>query len=58
MKIPRLAGLYRGGVEGKGRLPNSETLSAEDIRCSGCLSDDRFMHFRQCEISDGTRKKG
>ena len=54
----RLAGLYRGGVEGKGTLPNSGSLSAEDIRCRGCLSDDRFMHCRQCEIRDCTQKKG
>lgn len=45
-------------MPGKGTLPNSETLSAEDIRCRGCLSDDRFMHCRQCEIRDCTRKKG
>jgi len=54
----RLAILYRGGVPGKGTLPNSETLSAEDIRCRGCLSDDRFMHCRQCEIRDCTIRKG
>ena len=54
----RLAGLYRGGVDGKGRLPNGENLSAEDIQCRGCLSDDRFMHCRQCEIRDCTQKKG
>ena len=46
----RLADVYRGKVQGKGALPGSETLSAKDIRCSGCLSDDRFMHCRQCEI--------
>lgn len=54
----RLADLYRGKVPGKGTLPNSEHLSAEDIRCRGCLSDDRFMHCRQCEIRDCTQKKG
>jgi hypothetical protein len=46
----RLVNLYRGGVEGKGTLPNSRDLTTEDIRCRGCLSDDRFMHCRQCEI--------
>lgn len=45
----RLAGMYRGGVSGKGALPNSENLTAEDIRCQGCLSDDRFLHCRQCD---------
>lgn len=54
----RLANLYRGGVPGKGTLPNSETLSAEDIRCKGCLSDDLFMHCNQCEIRDCSKKKG
>jgi hypothetical protein len=54
----RLANLYRGGVPGKGTLPNSETLCAEDIRCKGCLSDDLFMHCNQCEIRDCSKKKG
>lgn len=54
----RLANLYRGGIPGKGTLPNSENLSAEDIRCKGCLSDDRFMHCNRCEIRDCTQKKG
>jgi hypothetical protein len=54
----RLLTLYKGGVEGKGTLPNSETLSTEDIRCRGCLSDDLFMHCRQCEIRACTKRKG
>ena len=54
----RLANLYRGGVPGKGCLPNSENLAAEDIRCRGCLSDDRFLHCRQCEIRECTQKNG
>lgn len=54
----RLAMLYRGGVPGKGTLPNSATLCAEDIHCRGCLSDDRFMHCGQCEIRDCTQQKG
>lgn len=54
----RLAMLYRGGTPGKGTLPNSESLSAEDIRCRGCLSDDRFMHCEQCEIRNCTQSKG
>ncbi len=53
-----LAKVYRGEVHGKGRLPGSENLSAEDIRCCGCLSDELFMHCRQCEIRDCTQKKG
>jgi hypothetical protein len=43
----RLVGLYQGGVQGKGTLPNSDAMTTDDIRCSGCLSDDRFMHCRQ-----------
>jgi hypothetical protein len=53
-----LARLYKGGVPGKGTLPNSETISTEDIRCRGCLSDDLFMHCNQCEIRDCTQQKG
>ncbi len=53
-----LTALYKGGVPGKGTLPNSEHLSTEDIRCKGCLSDDRFMHCKQCEIRDCTKEKG
>jgi predicted RNA-binding Zn-ribbon protein involved in translation (DUF1610 family) len=54
----RLVGLYQGGGAGKGTLPNSETLAVEDIRCRGCLSDDRFLHCRQCEIRACTQEKG
>ncbi len=53
----RLMNLYKGEVAGKGTLPNSETLSAEDIRCRGCLSDEQFMHCQQCEIRDCTKEK-
>ncbi|MFC1834055.1 DUF3795 domain-containing protein [Thermodesulfobacteriota bacterium] len=54
----RLVSLYKGEVPGKGTLPNSKDLSAEDIKCRGCLSDDRFMHCRQCEIRDCTKERG
>ena len=54
----RLVGLYMGQVSGKGTLPNSENLSTESIKCCGCLSDDLFMHCRQCEIRACTREKG
>ena len=49
----RLVGLYKGQIDGKGTLPNSESLSTDDIRCQGCLSDDLFMHCKQCEIRGG-----
>ncbi len=45
-----LVNLYRGNVSGKGTLPGSENLVAEDIHCRGCLSDDLFMHCSRCEI--------
>ncbi len=54
----RLVALYKGGVPGKGTLPGSENLSAEDIRCGGCLSDDLFMHCKQCEIRKCAQDKG
>jgi len=54
----KLVGLYKGGVAGKGTLPNAENLTTEDIRCGGCLSNDLFMHCKQCEIRNCTQKKG
>jgi len=54
----RLANLYKGGVPGKGTLPNSSGLTTADIRCQGCLSDDLFMHCKQCEIKECANKKG
>lgn len=54
----RLVNLYQGNNSGKGMLPNSETLSPDDIRCKGCLSEDRFMHCNQCEIRECTQEKG
>jgi hypothetical protein len=52
----RLVDLYKGGP-GKGSLPNSENLSIQDIKCRGCLADDRFMHCEQCEIRACTKEK-
>ena len=54
----RLAALYKGEVSGKGTLPGSETLSPEKIRCNGCLSDDLFMHCKQCDIRACTKERG
>jgi hypothetical protein len=53
-----LVNLYKGGTPGMGTLPNSESLTTEDIRCGGCLSDELFMHCRQCEIRNCTEEKG
>jgi hypothetical protein len=54
----RLANLYKGGVSVKGGLSNSETLSTEDIKCCGCLSDETFIHCKDCSIRNCTREKG
>ncbi|MFH1027383.1 MAG: DUF3795 domain-containing protein, partial [Pseudomonadota bacterium] len=54
----RLVNLYKGEATGKGTLPNSESLSTDDIQCRGCLSDQLFMHCRQCEIRKCTKEKG
>ncbi|PLX43750.1 MAG: hypothetical protein C0609_07500 [Deltaproteobacteria bacterium] len=45
-----LLALYRGETEGKGKLPGAENLTLDDIHCDGCLSDERFMHCKQCEL--------
>ena len=54
----RLVDVYKGDVPGKGRLDDSENLSVDDIKCSGCLSDDVFIYCKQCEIKNCTREKG
>ena len=54
----RLVKLYQGGTPGKGTLPNSDSLSIKDIRCGGCLSEELFMHCRQCKIRSCTRERG
>ncbi|MDY6951279.1 MAG: DUF3795 domain-containing protein [Thermodesulfobacteriota bacterium] len=54
----RLLQVYQGKVPGKGKLPNAYALSIEDIRCRGCLSEDPFVHCRQCDIKKCTREKG
>jgi len=53
-----LLNVYQGKVSGKGALPNSDSLTTDDIRCGGCYSSDLFMHCKQCEIRDCTEKKG
>ncbi len=54
----RLVGLYQGGVEGKGTLPGGAELTAEDIKCQGCLSREPFVFCRQCKIKECTQAKG
>ena len=48
----RLVGLY------KGRLPESQNLSVEDIHCKGCLSEEPFIYCKTCDIKDCIAKKG
>jgi hypothetical protein len=48
----RLLGVYKGG------LPGGESLSIEDIRCRGCLSEEPFVYCTRCAIKDCTRDKG
>ena len=48
----RLVGVY------KDRLPGGETLSAEDIHCKGCLSEEPFVYCRTCSIKDCAKAKG
>jgi len=54
----KLVNLYQGGTPGKGTLPGSEHLTPDDIRCMGCLSDDLFMHCKQCDIRKCVKEKG
>lgn len=42
----------------KRKLPGSESLSAADIYCEGCLSEKPFYHCRQCSIKDCANEKG
>ena len=54
----KLAALYRGEVSGKGTLPGSQTLTVDQIKCKGCLSDELFMHCQQCQIRACAKEKG
>ena len=53
-----LVKVYQGKMEGKGELPDSASLTVEDIRCKGCLSDDRFLYCQRCAIRDCVEEKG
>lgn len=53
-----LVRLYKGQNQGKGTLPGSENLTADDIHCGGCMSDDLFLHCKQCEIRQCVKEKG
>jgi hypothetical protein len=48
----RLLGVY------KGKLPGAENLTAEDIRCEGCLSPNPFLFCRICNIKSCSKEKG
>lgn len=51
---------FREGLLGfyKGKLPNSENLTAEDIRCGGCLSEQPFLYCKKCLIRECTTSRG
>jgi hypothetical protein len=42
----------------KGKLPDSEKLSVEDIYCEGCLSEKPFGYCEECFIRDCSQSKG
>jgi len=42
----------------KGKLPDSGNMTAADIHCRGCLSDDLFGHCVICSIRTCTKEKG
>jgi hypothetical protein len=42
----------------KGTLPGGENLTAKDIHCEGCLSDQPFYYCKSCPIRDCTRSRG
>jgi len=48
----KLVGLY------KGRLPETQNLSVEDIHCKGCLSEEPLAYCKRCDIKDCTARKG
>jgi hypothetical protein len=55
----RLVALYSGKIEGKGKLPSkSAGLTVDDIKCSGCLSDNVFIYCQKCKIKECTKAKG
>lgn len=43
----------------EGKIPGAENLSADDIHCHGCLSDDQFLACRDgCPIKICVQSKG
>lgn len=48
----RLVGVY------KGKIPGGDDLTAQDIYCRGCLSEEPFFFCRDCEIKACTRSRG
>jgi hypothetical protein len=48
----RLVNVYRG------KLPDSDALTPDDISCMGCLSEKPFGYCARCDIKDCTREKG
>jgi hypothetical protein len=42
----------------KGTLPGAENITAKDIQCDGCLSENPFYYCRSCPIRDCTKARG
>ena len=40
------------------KIPGLESLTINDLRCDGCLSDHPSFFCSACEIKDCTREKG
>lgn len=54
----RLVAVYQGRIPGKGLLPDAESLTVDDIKCAGCLSNDRFAYCRRCDIRECVQNRG
>jgi Protein of unknown function (DUF3795) len=50
--LEKLLGVYQG------KIPGLDHLTAEDLKCEGCLSDRVSFFCRVCAIKDCTREKG
>ena len=50
--LEKLFGVYRD------RIPGMDSVTKEDLRCEGCLSETVSVFCRVCPIKDCTREKG
>jgi hypothetical protein len=54
----RLVNLYKGGVAGKGTLPNSENLTTDDIRCRAAYRMTAFCTAISVRSGTAHARKG